>query len=214
MLRAGSAICFAFLVFVPSPTPARAADVGIETRKAAVLTTISEATLAITSLIRDRHKSKVERLSWSAKYSERDWVLTVRGAIRGESIEFSTTGYLWGTDKEDWLVNYSGWGGAAKEELRINGKALRLTRNSRTTWPWIHQVVRFVEASNWGWLVGSENIFGGAIGDGTEIGAAGMIFTAVSRDGRISGSGPDGVLHISGMSDGSTASGTIKALDR
>jgi hypothetical protein len=258
-------------------TALRAADGSQEVQKAAILTTMTEAALAAASLIQDRTNAKLERVSWSATYSERDWAITVRGTVNGEPCGFTMSGYLWGADKEDWLVSYSGLGEQRKEPIRINGKAVWQydSKVSDHVAMDFQQNIKFGDNSMWGWVLGAEVIVGGTVGGGAAIVTAGlatggialgasavigawgalgsaaalvgassaaksliednhpppappaperpavpkngeklspqkgMIYTVVSHGGTISGSGPDGILLISGKFGATTATGTI-----
>jgi hypothetical protein len=255
-----------------------AAEAKQNVQKGAVLTTMTEAIVAAASLIGDRSGMQFASVSWFGTYSERDWALRLQGKLtNGEAFGFGMSGYLWGEDKEDWLVTYAGLGDLGKESIRINGKAVWQYDASISDHVAMNfeQNIKFGEHSTWGWVLGAEIIFGGSIGAGAAIATAGLatggvalgasvwigaggfatgatalvcasdaaknlieadtpppappspkrppipkngeklfpqkgaIYTAVSRDGTILGSGPDGVLVISGSFDGTTASGTI-----
>ena len=279
MQRYYRTVCITILMFVVGSTSVPAAEQTTEIQKAAILNTIAEAAVATVSLVQDRSPAKLEGIAWSASYSERDWIFTLDGKLaNGEALHFAVSGYLWGADNEDWLISYAGLGQQGKDPIRINGRTLWRydSKVSDHLAADFQQNIKFGEHSVWGWVLGSEIIFGGIVGAGGAIvtaglstggialgaaawigasGAAlgagglacaseaaknlleansppppppaperppvpkngeklfpqkGMIYTVVSHDGTLLGSGPDGVLLISGKFGATSASGTME----
>lgn len=147
-----------------------------ESRVAANLLTMAEATLSAVSLILDHTDGKLQEFSWTANYSERDWLIRARGIIDGEPIGFTLLGYLWGQDKEDWVVQYSGLGtrGKQREPVRLNGKAEWHFDKEISDYREMdfYLVVKFGDNSFWAWVLGAEVISGAIIG-----GAGGLVTT-------------------------------------
>ena len=268
------AVAFVFFAFTTHSVYASA-----ELRKGANLTTIVEAALSAASLIQDRNIGSLETLSWSADYSERDWVFRANGSIDGKDVTLTMVGYLWGQDKESWNISYTGLGKLGEEAILISGQADWHFDIEVSDYRYMdfRQVMKFGDNSFWGWVLGAETIGGGIIGagaavagsaiatGGVAVGAApwiaaggfaagaasligasaaaksllesdnptprplaperrsppkageklfptkGIIYTAVSGDGRIKGSGPDGIFVLSGKYEATkgTANGTI-----
>jgi hypothetical protein len=263
------------LVAIPTMANAQASlPSSSEVRRAVIISTAVEAVLATTALIKDRNDEPFEKGGWSIKFSDRNWVLTGEGRRREGDFTYTISGFLWGDDKDDWLVSYSGTGINGKEPIYINGTATWRSDHSAMDF---RNVVKFGENSVWGWVVGSEVIFGGVIGAGGAviavtvstaglgvpaalvIGGAGAIggasalvslsqtakdivnsdepvpspplpkmppapekgevmlpakdriFVAVSKDGRILGSGPDGAVASSGSFERNTGTGILFA---
>jgi hypothetical protein len=176
MRRFSQTIFASVLLFAWGSNSPHAAESSPDTQKAANLTTMTEATLATVTLVQDRSGGKFGEMSWSATFSERDWVLTAAGKINDEPFGFTISGYRWGGDKEDWLVNFAGLGGVQKERLSINGKSIwrydeKLSDHVAMDF---QQVAKFGEHSIWGWVVGSEILIGGTIGAGSAIATAGL----------------------------------------
>ena len=142
-----------------------------ELRKAANLTTIVEAALSAVSLIQDRNIGRFEALSWSADYSERDWVFRAKGSIDGKDVTLTMVGYLWGQDEESWNISYAGQGSLGDEAILISGQAdwhfdIEVSGYRHMDF---RQVMKFGDNSYWGWVIGAEFIGGGVIGAGAAI---------------------------------------------
>lgn len=147
------------------------ASASSEMQRAVILTTMTESALASVSLIQKRLGGKLQGFSWSATYSDRDLVFSGSGIIGEQKVSFTSSGYLWGEEKQNLLFSYSGIGYAGKDPLRINGKS---------DWPFdvkssdyltmdFQQAIKLGDNSFWGWVVGSEIIVGGVIGAGGAI---------------------------------------------
>jgi hypothetical protein len=152
-----------FVTVFISIFPAMGGAGASEAQRFAVLTTAMEAALATTSLIRDRTASSLESVSWHLQFSDRHWVLELKGSSFGCQL----SGYLWGEDNADWLVSFAGSGGMfGKEPIYVNGKAEWLYDRISADHPAMnfYNAVKFGENSLWGWVVGSELIVGGAVG--------------------------------------------------
>ncbi len=275
MKRTVSILSLMLALFVVSPNSAHATS---NLRKATILLTMSESALAAVSLIQDQSKRKLKELSWSINYSQREWVFEAKGFFDDQEVNFTLSGFLWGQDKEDWLITYSGQGQIGKDPLRIHG---------HTSWRYdkeasdyqemdFRQIIKFGDNSFWTWMFGAELVVGGTIGavtggggtviatgglglgaapwiaaKGAAVGAAalvtisagakvlldsddppppptppkrpsppsegeklvpqdGILYAAVSRDGRILGSGSDGVSILSGNHDSEDKTATGK----
>ncbi|MEW7286175.1 hypothetical protein AB2S03_25430, partial [Escherichia coli] len=93
-------------------------------RSAANLTTITEAALSSISLVSTHVQNKdFSDFSWSANLSERNWIFNGQGKLDGREIKFTMSGYLWGMDKEDWNITYSGLGNLGDESIFISGRS-------------------------------------------------------------------------------------------
>lgn len=201
MPRIGQLFTCLVLLFVSSDL-AQGAEVSPEVRRAAALTTAAEAALTTTSLLKDRNPWKATKAGWSIRFSDRNWVLTIRGG--GDEFFYTMTGFIWGGDTEDWLVSYSGLGTNGKESIFINGKGVwKYDRKlaDHTTMDF-DNIVKFGENSSWGWTRGAQVVVGGAIGTAAGILAGGA------------GAGPAGaiVLGIGGAMGGISGAVTISDL--
>jgi hypothetical protein len=155
---------FAVLIaLIPaSLVPAHASPEG---RRAAVISTASEAVWATAALIKDR-SGKFEKAGWSINFSDRNWVLTADGYSGSGEFHFTVSGFLWGDENDDWLVTYSGGGRIGNEPLNINGKALWKydAKTSDHGAMEFYNATKFGENSVWGWVVGTELVVGGTVG--------------------------------------------------
>jgi hypothetical protein len=145
---------------------------------------MAEAAVASSALIQDHSGgSATQDVSWSLKYSERDWTFEAKGA----ELEFLITGYLWGQDDESWMINYSGLGSVDGEPLRIYGQADWEFDKEASDYRHINfrQVMKFGEHTFWGWVLGTETIVGGTIGAGGALAGA-----AVATGGVALGAAP------------------------
>ena len=180
-----------------------------ETRTTAVLTTMIEATLATSALLRDQ--TFLKELRWTAKYSDRNFLLNVDGSSESGPIQFIVSGFLWGEDGSDWLVSYGGFGVKGKDPIQINGRMdwRYDSASSDHTEMDFSQVSKFGSDSDWGWVIGTE------IGVGAVIGAGGAIATAVVATGGIASllAIPIGIAGASTMAGGFVgASAGVKSL--
>ena len=92
------------------------------------------------------------------------------------------TGYLWGEEKENWLMTYSAQGKFGDEPVRLYGKV---------SWPYnekvadhtdfdFQQTTKFGEHSVWGWVIGSETVVGGTIVAGGAIATAEIVTSGLA----------------------------------
>lgn len=177
MVRFGQLFSSLVLAIALSSEFAWGAEVTPEVRRAAVLASAAEAALSTASYVQDRNAEKPAKASWSINFTERNFVLNVKDAY---GASYTMTGFLWGGDKEDWLVTYSGTGSSGKEPMFINGKAVwkydpNLSDRSAMVF---ESVVKFGLNSVWGWTRGAELIVGGTIGAGAG-GMGGVAFGPV-----------------------------------
>lgn len=141
------------------------AEVTPEVRRSAVLMTAVEAALSTASYIQDRSVEKPAKANWSISFSERNFVFDVKDAY---GASYTMTGFLWGGDKEDWLVTFSGRGFTGKEPIFINGKAIWKYDSNSSDHPRMDfdGVIKFGLNSYWGWMRGTEIVVGGTLGTG------------------------------------------------
>lgn len=144
-------------------------------RSAANLTTITEAALSSISLVSTHVQNKdFSDFSWSANLSERNWIFNGQGKLDGREIKFTMSGYLWGMDKEDWNITYSGLGNLGDESIFISGRSDWILDNETLDYHDMNfrQVMKFGENSWWASVAGAEVLFGGVIGAGSAIAGA------------------------------------------
>lgn len=158
----------AMFIALPLSMPCDAAspEAYPEAYKTAVLATAAEAALATTSLVKDQTSAKFLKCDWLVNFSDRNWVLRVKGATESGELSYTITGFLWGDSTEDWLVSYSGGGIAGKGPILINGKAVwkydsKLADHTTMN---LDNIVKFGEHSTWSWMKGAEIIIGGTLG--------------------------------------------------
>jgi hypothetical protein len=158
------------------------------------LSTVMEVALATTSFIESMYGTP-EKAQLSINVSDRNWVLTLRSFGNYES-SYTIVGFLWGADKEDWLLSYSGVGTLAKERSVLNGKAVwkydsKLNDHAAIDFD---NIVKVGENSLWGWTKGAQIVVGGTIGL-----AGGIIATGMTPAGIVVGvagaiAGADGAM--------------------
>lgn len=148
-----------------------------EFRRAAILSTMTEAALSTLSLLQGRLGGEVQGFSWSANYSSRDFTYSGRGVVGKQEVSFVMSGYVWGTDKQDLLITYSGTGVSGKERISLNGRADLPFDKDKVDYMNMDfsQVVKVGENSEWGWVKGSEIFIGGTLGAGAAIFATGAM---------------------------------------
>ncbi len=163
MARVLNAFVTAAVLLIFSGLPANASP---EVRKAANLMTMSEAVLATITLVSQRFDVKIEKLSWSANFSERQWMARLNGNINQKDSQMTITGYGWGGDEETLFVNYSGTGTVGGESLLIHGTAKWIYDKEASDYQRMdfQQVTKIGQNSFWGWVLGAEIIVGGAGG--------------------------------------------------
>lgn len=163
--RFGQLFCSLVLALALSSELALAAEVTPEVRRTATLATAAEAALSTASYIKNRNAEKPAKAGWSINFSERNFVFHMKDAYGGS---YTITGFLWGGDKEDWLITFSGTGYTGKEPIFINGKAVWKYDATLSDHPRIdfENVVKFGLNSVWGWIKGAEIVVGGGIGGG------------------------------------------------
>lgn len=147
-----------------------------ELRKAANLTTIAEVTLSAASLIADHKKKEIEELSWSGRYSGRNWEIEATVNVDDEKIILPILGYLWGEDRKSWTVSYSGKGRTEEGSIIVYGQALWHFEDISQDYKSMdfRQVMRFDTNSEWGWVLGAEILFGGTVAAGAALATAGL----------------------------------------
>jgi hypothetical protein len=150
-----------------------------EFRKAANLMTTSEAALATMAIVSQRFDTRIEELSWSVEFAEREWVAQLRGNVNNKESQITITGYVWGGDNETLSINYSGLGNVGGEPLLINGTAKWLYNNEAQDYQGMdfQQVTKIGQNSFWGWVVGAEIIVGGTAGGVVAVGVAATLVT-------------------------------------
>jgi hypothetical protein len=152
-----------------------------QTRTTAILTTMTEAALATSALLRDQ--VSIREVGWSAKYTDRNFTFSAKGQSDVGPIEFTISGEMKGEDGSDFVVNYGGSGTKGKDPIQINGKME--WRYDKAAADYIamdfNQQSKFGANSLWGWVVGAE------IGFGAVIGAGGAIAAVVVSTGGIGG---------------------------
>jgi hypothetical protein len=156
-------IAFCFFICVGRTV---SADPVYDLHRAAILSTAAEAALATSSFLKDRNPGKSVKGDWSITFSTRNWVLTLKGGGGSESYNYTVAGFLWGDDNEDWLITYSGLGSIGSEPIFISGKALwryDVALADHVGMSFEH-TTKFGENSKWGWMRGSEIVFGGTLG--------------------------------------------------
>jgi len=165
--------------------------------RSANLTTAMEVALATTSFMEFKY-GPLEKAELSINLSDRNWVFTLK-SFGDNYVSTYTVGFLWGADKDDWLVSFSGVGNLAKERSVINGKAVWKYDQKLSDHPAIDfdNVIKVGENSQWGWIKGSQIIVGGTIG-----GVGGIIATGMTPAGIFVGlagaiAGADGLINVS-----------------
>ena len=165
------AISFTVLIFVAAFNPHVQAQEPSEVRKTVIVATLSEAALASAALIQDASDRTLKELIFSGSYSEREWVVEAKGGLDDRSVGMTMTGFVWGNEETDLSVNYSGLGRFGEEPMRIHGETAWLYNADISDYQHmeIRHVMKFGNNSIWGWVVGSEAIFGGAVAAGAAI---------------------------------------------
>lgn len=140
-----------------------------DTMRAAILDTAAEAALATASLSKEGNVDSSIKSEFRILLSERSWVISVKGGLGNNPIEYGIRGFLWGDDGQDRLVTYVGTGSIANVPLQINGTAMWKydSKLSKYTAMNIDNVVKIGEHSVWGWIKGSEIVVGGTLGAAT-----------------------------------------------
>lgn len=177
-----------FLVLAVFLGSTSAVNASPEFRKAAILSTMTEAALSTLSLMQDHLGGDVQGFSWSATYSSRDFTFYGRGVIGKQKVSFAMSGYIWGNDKQDLLITYSGTGESDKERISLNGRAdLPFDKDNVDHMTMdFSQVMKFGENSHWGWVKGSEILIGGTLGAGAALTIAGASTGGVALIGSLS----------------------------
>lgn len=163
-----SACVFAMTICMVIVTSAHASP---ELRKTVMVSTMTEAALSVTSLVKARTGQDVRNFGWSARYSDREWTFYGSGTAGNNKVSISMSGYIWGEQGQDLIVVYSGSGQSGDEPVLIHGKA---------DWPFDRQkkdyfttdfrhVMKLGKNSYWGWVAGAEILVGGALGAGGAI---------------------------------------------
>lgn len=162
-------ICFLIIMIILA-TIARV-NAASDLKQAMILTTLTEASLSVFSMLQEREHGSLENLSWTADYSERDWVYHAHGKYNGKDLEFTLAGFLWGEDKQDLIISYAGLGRFGDESLQVHGRTTWLYDQARDDYREMdfQQNFKLGENSVWGWVIGAEVIVGGTIGAGAAI---------------------------------------------
>jgi hypothetical protein len=147
--------------------------------------------------LKDRNPNKSIKSEWSINASDRSWILAIKGSVGDQGYQYTVSGFLWGEEREDWLITYAGLGSTA-ERIFITGKALwkydpKLSDHTTMSF---EQVVKFGENSVWGWVRGSELVVGGTIG------AAGGVIVAVGTPAAV-------ILGVGGAIAGAGSAATL-----
>ena len=122
--------------------------------KVAILATAAEVTLTDTSgPYRRAGPRKPFEGQWIVRATDRSWEAQTKGAY-----DYTVSGFLWGGDRDNWEVTYSGRGYGANQPISVNGKAewrydQKLDDHVGMT---LDNIVKFGENSAWGWIRGSE----------------------------------------------------------
>jgi len=142
-----------------------------QTRRTAIVATLSEMALASAALIQDGMEDEISELVFDSQYSDGNWSVSAEGSIGDQEIELEITGHVRGGNREDLSLNYSGGGTIGREPVRIEGQAEWLYDAELLDYPTmkIEHAIQIGEDSFWGWIVGSEIVVGGAVGGGAAI---------------------------------------------
>lgn len=144
------------------------------------LLTMTEATLLLGTILKAHAKGTFQYIKWWSNYTDRTWEVICEGGPTGKHARVKLSGYVWGEERQDLLVVYSGAGqigGDDKskgEPVLVHGRADWLydrDRKDYLTTDFRH-LTKFGENSVWGWVVGSEIVVGGTIGAAATIAAA------------------------------------------
>jgi hypothetical protein len=139
-----------------------------ELRKTVMVSTMTEAALSITALVKARTGQDVRNFAWSSRYSDREWSLTGSGVAGNRKVSVTMSGFVWGDEGQDLLVAYSGSGMSGDEPILLHGRA---------DWPYDKQrkdyfttdfrhAMKLGRNSFWGWVTGAEILVGGVAGAG------------------------------------------------
>ena len=162
-----------------------------EVRKAAALTTATEAVLASIALVQDRIGfGDSGEFTWSMTYSERDWTLRLAGTIGERTVDLAFTGYVWGGDQESLVVAFSAVGALeadTSESVTVHGRADWEFDSESSDYRNMNfrEVAKFGENTIWGWVIGAEVLVGGTIGAG-----AAVVGTSAATGGAALGAAP------------------------
>lgn len=162
-------ICFLIIMVIfISIAPVNAAS---DLKQAMILTTLTEASLSVISMLQERKHGNLENFSWSAEYSYREWVYRAHGKYNGKDFGFTLVGFLWGKDKQDLVINYGGLGRLGDESIQIHGKTTWLYDEASGDYREMdfQQNFKLGKNSVWSWVLGAEVIVGGTIGAGAAI---------------------------------------------
>jgi len=124
LLKASLVGFFTFAISLGSISNANASP---EMRKAAILSAMTEAALSSVSLLQDHLHKDLKKFNWTSTFSDRDLAFRGEGFFGdnsdGVKFSFTMTGYLWGDDKQDLSLTYSGLGYANEVPIRLNGRS-------------------------------------------------------------------------------------------
>ncbi len=171
MRNTATALAAVFTISVATLLASTSARASSQLQTAAIISTIAESSLATQTSIQDRVREEIRELSWSATYSDPNWVLTETGMARGREVHLRVSGFLWREANHDWLIAYSGFGRIGDETIQVNGKSDWLYDPAARghTKMNFRQVIKFGKDPFWGWVAGAESIVGGTLVGGGAI---------------------------------------------
>ena len=163
------------------------ANASPDLRKAAIVSTMTEAALSAAALLRDGTGQELRGFTWSSKYSDRNWTFSGSGLAGDRKVSIFMTGYVWGEAGEDLLLTYAGTGSSGDEPMEFQGKADWFYDKADKDYfkTDFRLVMKFGKNSWWGWVVGSEILAGATIGAvaavaGTTIATGGIALGATA----------------------------------
>ena len=182
-----------------------------ELRKTVMVSTMTEAVLSVTALVKARTGQDVRNFSWSSRYSDREWSLEGSGTAGDRKVMVTMSGFVWGDEGQDLMVTYSGSGVSGDEPILLHGKAdwpFDKQRKDYFTTDFRH-AMKLGKNSFWGWVAGAEVLVGGVLGAGGAIAG-----TAAATGGLALGAAAwiGGAGAVAGSSGLVSLSQTVKSL--
>lgn len=167
-------------------------------KKMANLLTIGESAYATAALLHDFTDREMRSVSWQAGYTENTWTLTASGESPSWFFFLEIEGTLQEAQNDTWSIQFTGNGRINDEiPLVVSGRSELLLLERTDGVPdfsemQFEQMIRIGENSLWGWIKGSELIFGAVLGGAGAVLAApvtGGTSLLVGLAGAVAGAG-------------------------